>query len=94
MSFVPVCMTLYFFFLSFLYLLTYSVMDPETAAGQKPQEYAYAAVRSILREDNELIPLKFVPVIWLRALFPSIYFQIMKQRAIKLAARHNATHIV
>lgn len=69
-------------------------MDPETAAGQKPQEYAYHAVRAILRQDKEIIPLKFIPVIWLRALFPSIYFQVMKQRAYKLAARHNVTQIV
>lgn len=69
-------------------------MDPETAAGQTPQKYAYNAVRAILREDNEIIPLKFIPVIWLRALFPGIYFQVMKQRAQKLAARHNATQNV
>lgn len=70
------------------------VMDPETAGGQKPQEYAYETVRAILREDKEMIPLKFIPVIWLRALCPTIYFQAMKQRAQKLAARHNVTQIV
>lgn len=69
-------------------------MDPETEAGQKPQEYAYEAVRAILREDKEMIPLKFIPVIWLRALCPLIYFQAMKQRAQKLAARHNVTQVV
>lgn len=65
-------------------------MDPETAAGQKPQEYAYKAVRAILREDKEMIPLKFIPVVWLRSLCPTIYFQAMKQRAQKLAATHHA----
>lgn len=69
-------------------------MDPETAAGQKPDEYAYQVLRAILREDKEMIPLKFVPVLWLRACCPSIYFQAMKQRAQKLAARHNVTQIV
>lgn len=69
-------------------------MDPETAAGQTPQEYAYEALRAILREDKEVIPIKFVPVIWLRAFCPSIYFQVMKQRAQKLASRHHITQIV
>lgn len=69
-------------------------MDPETAAGQNPDDYAHDAVRAILRDDKEIIPFKFIPVIWMRALCPSIYFQIMKQRARKLAARHNVTQIV
>lgn len=69
-------------------------MDPETAAGQKPDEYAYEAVKAILRGDQEMIPLKFIPVIWVRVFCPSIYFQAIKQRAQKLAARHNVTQIV
>lgn len=74
--------------------VVFAVMDPETAAGQKPNEYTYDAVRAILRADKEIIPLKFIPVIWLRALCPSIYFQVMKQRAHKLAARHNVAQTV
>lgn len=63
-------------------------MDPETASGQKPDEYASEMFRAILREDKEIIPLKFIPVLWLRAMCPSIYFQAMKQRAQKLATRY------
>lgn len=72
-------------------------MDPETASGQKPDEFAYKVVRAILRQDKEMIPWKFIPVLWLRAICPSIYFQAMKQRAQKLAEthhRHNITQIV
>lgn len=65
-------------------------MDPETARGEKPQSYAYHTARAILREDNEVISYKFKPVIWLRSLFPSIYFLAMKIRAQKLAATHHA----
>lgn len=69
-------------------------MDPETAQGQRPQQFAYELIRAILRGDSEAIPFKFVPVIWLRALCPSIYFQAMKQRAHKLSTRYSATQTV
>lgn len=78
-----------------LLFFCFAVTDPETAQGQKPQEYAYHTVRAILREDKEIVPWKFVPVILLRSIFPSIYFQAMKQRAQKIATqRLNATQTV
>lgn len=69
-------------------------MDPETARGQKPQEFAYELVRATLRGDNEAVPFKFVLLIWLRAICPFIYFLAMEQRAQKLAHRHNVPQIV
>lgn len=69
-------------------------MDPETAGGEKPEEYAHNVIRAILRGDKEIIPLKFVPVVWLRAIFPSIYFQAMKQRYQKLYGHNNVSRIV
>lgn len=69
-------------------------MDPETAGGEKPEEYAYDVVRAILRKDKEVIPWKFVPVVWLRAIFPSVYFQAMKQRYQKLYGHTNDPQIV
>lgn len=69
-------------------------MDPETAAGQQPQECANDILRAMLRGDNEIIPFKFLPVVWLRAILPSIYFRAMNRRARQLAARHNVTQTV
>lgn len=66
-------------------------MDPETAGGQKPQECAQDIVRAVLRGDKEIIPLKYIPVLWLRVIIPTVYFEAMKQRAHKLVARYNAT---
>lgn len=74
-----------------------SVMDPETARGEKPQAFAHHTVRAILREDKEQITFKFKPVILLRSICPSIFFLAMKMRARKLAATHhahNAAHVV
>lgn len=68
-------------------------MDPETARGEKPQSYAYHTARAILREDNEQVTFKFKPVIWLRSLFPSVYFLAMKLRARKLATTHHAHNV-
>lgn len=65
-------------------------MDPETARGEKPQSYAYHTTRAILREDKEVIPFQFKPVICLRSVFPSMYFLAMKLRARKLATTHHA----
>lgn len=64
-------------------------MDPETAGGQKPEECAQDILRGVLRGDKEIIPLKYIPVLWLRVIIPTVYFEAMKQRAQKLAARHN-----
>lgn len=66
------------------------VMDPETAAGQKPAECADDIVKAVLRGDKEIIPIKYIPVIWLRAILPTFYFEAMKQRAQKLATTHHA----
>lgn len=69
-------------------------MDPETAAGQRPQECANDILRATLRGDNENMPIKYLPAVWLRALLPSIYFAALNRRAIKLATRHNVTQTV
>lgn len=69
-------------------------MDPETAAGQRPQECANEILRATLRGDNENMPIKYLPAVWLRALLPSIYFAALNRRAIKLATRHNVTQTV
>lgn len=70
------------------------VTDPETAKGETPQSYAYHTTRAILREDKEVIPFKFKPVILLRSVFPSLYFLAMKFRAQKLATTHHAHNVV
>lgn len=69
-------------------------MDPETAAGQPPQECAIEILRAMLRGDNEIIPYKFLPVVWLRAIAPSLYFAALNRRAASLADRHNVEQIV
>lgn len=69
-------------------------MDPETEAGQRPQECAKQILRAKLRGDNEIMPIKYLPAVWIRALLPSIYFAALNRRAIKLASRHNVTQTV
>lgn len=66
-------------------------MDPETAAGETPQKCAGDIVRAMLCGDNELIPFRFVVVVWLRVTWPWLYFHLMKRRAEKLAPRYRST---
>lgn len=66
-------------------------MDPETAAGETPQKCAGDIVRAMLCGDNELIPFRFVAVIWLRVTWPWLYFHLMERRAEKLASRYRST---
>lgn len=63
-------------------------MDPETAAGETPQKCAGDIVRAMLCEDNELIPFRYVLVVWLRVTCPWLYFYLMEKRAEKLAPRY------
>lgn len=69
-------------------------MDSETAAGQRPQECANEILRAVLRGDSEIMPMKYLPAVWLRAILPNIYFAAMNRRAIKLAKRNNVTQTV
>lgn len=69
--------------------LKYVVMDPETAAGERPDECAHGIFKAILCGENEVMPLKYIPAIWIRAIFPAIYFRALEMRARKLAARHS-----
>lgn len=75
---------------SFLFCVA-TVMDPETAAGETPQQCANGIVRGMLCDDNELIPFRYVLVVWLRVTLPWLYFALMERRAEKLAPRYRNT---
>lgn len=66
-------------------------MDPETAAGETPQHCANGIVRAMLWGDNEVIPFRYVLVVWLRVTWPRLYFWMLERRAEKLAPRYRST---
>lgn len=66
-------------------------MDPETAAGETPQQCASGIVRGMLCDNNELIPFRYVLMVWLRVTLPGLYFALMERRAEKLAPRYRNT---
>lgn len=69
-------------------------MDPETAAGETAKECAEGIFKATLCGEKETIPLRFLPVIWIRAVCPWIYFRALEWRALKLAATHHATQTI
>lgn len=72
-------------------VFVHAVMDPETAAGETPQHCANDIVRAMLCDDYEVIPLRYVLVVWLRVTWPWLYFYLMERRAEKLAPRYRNT---
>ncbi|KAG4077448.1 hypothetical protein HA402_002875 [Bradysia odoriphaga] len=72
----------------------YGVSTPAIENGQKPDDCANDIFRAVLRGDKEIVPMKFISIVWIRSLFPSIYFNIMYGRARAFEARHKVAHIV
>lgn len=69
-------------------------MDPETAAGNSPQNCAANIVKGLLGGDREQIPFFYLLVIWIRVTWPWLYFRIMEIRAIKQASRYRNTQSI
>nr|CAG4640922.1 EOG090X07KM [Eulimnadia texana] len=63
----------------------YGVMDETTKSGMLPADVAKRVVVAVKTRKQEILvcPLLYKFVIVLRALFPSLYFYIMKHRAAK-----------
>ncbi|XP_054160431.1 dehydrogenase/reductase SDR family protein 7-like [Oppia nitens] len=64
---------------------SYGQMDATTASGAEPQDIAKSIVNSLISDDNQLIMSPIMPkiAIWIRCLFPDIYFKLMSKRAKK-----------
>lgn len=64
----------------------YGVMDKTTNDGVSPQAIADDIFRAVLRNKSELIACGFQPTLalWMRFLFPNLYFWFMARRAKKL----------
>lgn len=69
-------------------------MDPETAAGESPEHCAKDIFKAILAEENELFPIQYALVAWLRSTLPPIYFYIMERRARQLQSRYRSTQFI
>ncbi|XP_020711313.1 dehydrogenase/reductase SDR family protein 7-like [Athalia rosae] len=63
----------------------YGVMDKATAQGLPPEYVAEEVLKALLRKTSELTVSTFTPkvAIYLRTVFPSLYFWIMRKRANK-----------
>lgn len=64
----------------------YGVMDQTTSSGMDPSDAAENILIAILSERTEYILSGFLPkfAIWLRVMWPSLYFYLMRNRAIRL----------
>lgn len=65
-------------------------MDPETASGETPPQYANKVFEAILRGDYELTPFPYPLIVWLRVTFPWLYNFLMIRRADRLASRYRS----
>lgn len=63
-------------------------MDPETAAGETPEHCAEGILIALLKGDNDITPVQYLIIKWIRVTFPSLYFFIMERRAKNLAPRY------
>lgn len=75
-------------------ILSLTVMDPETAAGESPEKCASEIFKSILAEDNESLPIQYALIAWLRVSVPPLFFYIMERRAKDLASRYRSTQFI
>lgn len=63
-----------------------SVLDETTAKGYEPATVARRILSAVLRNESEVMISDLTPrvVILLRTLMPSIYFYLMRNRALRL----------
>lgn len=66
---------------------TYGVMDQATQQGYSSEYVANCTLKAVLKEEKDIVISPFVPkcAIYLRTLWPSLYFWIMHKRARKTA---------
>ncbi|CAG0891297.1 unnamed protein product [Darwinula stevensoni] len=64
----------------------HGVMDETTAEGMSPEEVAREIVAAVVMRKREVTVATFLPkvAVWIRTLFPSLYFYIMRNRAARL----------
>ncbi|CAG2162216.1 unnamed protein product [Oppiella nova] len=61
----------------------YGLMDATTASGAEPEDVAKSVLLAVIKKDKQLVLSPLMPkiAIWLRFVFPNIYFYLMKSRA-------------
>ena len=68
-------------------------MDETTATGMLPEEVAREIMAAVITRKREVTVATFLPkaAVWIRTLFPSLYFYIMKNRAARLQEKEEGS---
>ena len=77
-----------------LSLCSFSVLDPSTAQGMEPSFVAMGIIKAVecQEEDVVIADLKTNIGILLKSLYPTLFYRLMKRRAIKEQRQKEKEH--